>query len=201
MLQSSTSSCKSCAQPAKTCYVSLIKTGLLSIKCISVQGAVVAVEAPDRQLYGLQYHPEVQHSKRGTLTLKHFLLHIAKLPADWKIERVLEEEMEKIRRLVGVPLCTSGLVCGSCRAERIVPLQGSYQLLFAVLRHISSTAPLAAFTAIQSACHQRNCAAGVHCIAPDCLTPGCHPVPNTCLLAVIPYAQPWHPCSTALLEV
>ncbi|KAK9813501.1 hypothetical protein WJX73_002822 [Symbiochloris irregularis] len=67
----------------------------------SEQGAIVAVEAAGRKLYGLQYHPEVQHSERGTQTLKHFLLQIAKLPADWKIEQVLEEEMEKIRQLVG----------------------------------------------------------------------------------------------------
>ena len=58
------------------------------------------MECPNRQLYGLQYHPEVQHSERGTPMLRHFLLSVAKMKADWKIEKVLEEEMEKIRRLV-----------------------------------------------------------------------------------------------------
>lgn len=68
--------------------------------CCLLQGAIVAVEAAGRKLFGLQYHPEVQHSERGTQTLKHFLQQIAKLPADWKIEQVLEEEMQKIRQLV-----------------------------------------------------------------------------------------------------
>lgn len=64
------------------------------------QGAVVAVECPEKRLFGLQYHPEVQHSDRGTPTLRHFLKVIARLKADWKIEKVLDEELAKIRALV-----------------------------------------------------------------------------------------------------
>lgn len=67
----------------------------------SEQGAVVAVECPEKRLFGLQYHPEVQHSDRGTPTLRHFLKVIARLKADWKIEKVLDEELAKIRALVG----------------------------------------------------------------------------------------------------
>ena len=65
-----------------------------------LQGAIVAVECPDRLIYGLQYHPEVMHSDRGTPTLRHFLLSISGMTPDWKIENILDEEMEKIRRLV-----------------------------------------------------------------------------------------------------
>lgn len=65
-----------------------------------MQGTIVAIENKQRLLYGLQYHPEVQHSKRGIATLKRFLFGIAQIPADWKIENVLKEEMEKIRATV-----------------------------------------------------------------------------------------------------
>ena len=65
-----------------------------------VQGTVVAIENPTAHLYGLQYHPEVQHSERGIATLRRFLFQISKVPADWKIENVLEEEMAKIRATV-----------------------------------------------------------------------------------------------------
>ena len=65
-----------------------------------MQGAIVAVECPSKHIYGLQYHPEVMHSDRGTPTLRHFLLQIAGMKPDWKIENILEEEMEKIRRTV-----------------------------------------------------------------------------------------------------
>ncbi len=64
-------------------------------------GAVVAIEHPGRRLYGLQYHPEVAHSERGGATLERFLFGIAGVPADWRIESVLDEEMAKIAAAVG----------------------------------------------------------------------------------------------------
>lgn len=67
----------------------------------SEQGVIVAVENQAKQYYGLQYHPEVKHTDRGMETLKHFLFGIAKLSADWKLENILEEELEKLRRQVG----------------------------------------------------------------------------------------------------
>ena len=57
-------------------------------------------------MYGLQYHPEVQHSERGVATLRRFLFGIACIPADWKMENVLEEELAKIRAKVRAHACT-----------------------------------------------------------------------------------------------
>lgn len=67
----------------------------------SEQGAVVGIENPSRNIFGLQYHPEVAHSERGAETIKHFLFDVAKLSGDWRMENVLEEEMEKIKAAVG----------------------------------------------------------------------------------------------------
>jgi GMP synthase (glutamine-hydrolysing) len=67
-----------------------------------LQGAIVGVEDPQRRFFGLQYHPEVHHTRRGRDMLRHFLFEIAKVPADWKMENVLEEEMAKIAQLVRV---------------------------------------------------------------------------------------------------
>ena len=76
-----------------------------------MQGAVVAVEAPERLLYGLQYHPEVMHSERGTATLRHFLFGIAHIPADWKIENILDEELAKIKAIVRPALAQQCQLC------------------------------------------------------------------------------------------
>lgn len=65
-----------------------------------MQGVIVAIENQEQRYYGLQYHPEVKHTDRGMETLKHFLFGIAKLNADWKLENILEEELEKLRRQV-----------------------------------------------------------------------------------------------------
>lgn len=67
----------------------------------SEQGAVVAIECPSRKIFGLQYHPEVVHSEHGGETIRHFLFDIAEMKGDWKMENVLEEEMEKIKAQVG----------------------------------------------------------------------------------------------------
>lgn len=63
----------------------------------SAQGAIVAVENGAKQIYGLQYHPEVVHSVRGKETIARFLHDICGLKSDWKMENVLEMEMAKIR--------------------------------------------------------------------------------------------------------
>lgn len=73
----------------------------------AVQGVIVAIENQANRYYGLQYHPEVKHTDRGMETLKHFLFGIAKLSADWKLENILEEELEKLRQQV-----SQQLLCG-----------------------------------------------------------------------------------------
>lgn len=73
-----------------------------------VQGVIVAIENQKNRYYGLQYHPEVKHTDRGMETLKHFLFGIAKLNADWKLENILEEELEKLRQQVHKQLLCHG---------------------------------------------------------------------------------------------
>eukprot|EP00775_Hariotina_reticulata_P013059 gene13059-13186_t len=67
----------------------------------SEQGAVVAIENTDRRIFGLQYHPEVMHTEQGTDTIRHFLLDIAGLNADWTMAEVLETQIKLIEQQVG----------------------------------------------------------------------------------------------------
>ena len=64
-------------------------------------GAVVAVEDAARNLYGLQYHPEVTHSEKGLDTLKRFLFDIAGVKAEWSMANVLDEQIEIVKNAVG----------------------------------------------------------------------------------------------------
>ncbi|KAL9231017.1 hypothetical protein vseg_006292 [Gypsophila vaccaria] len=66
----------------------------------SLQGAVAAVENPNRRFYGLQYHPEVTHSPLGMETLRHFLFDVCGVSADWTMEDVLNEEIKVIQNTV-----------------------------------------------------------------------------------------------------
>ncbi len=62
---------------------------------------VAAFEDPARQLYGVQFHPEVVHTPHGQELLKNFLYEVAKAPPEWTPAAVIEEQVERIRAQVG----------------------------------------------------------------------------------------------------
>ncbi|XP_078445886.1 GMP synthase (glutamine-hydrolyzing), putative / glutamine amidotransferase [Wolffia australiana] len=67
----------------------------------SAQGSVAAIENRAKRCFGLQYHPEVTHSPKGMDTLRHFLFDVCGLAPDWKMQDVLEEEIEAVKETVG----------------------------------------------------------------------------------------------------
>jgi GMP synthase (glutamine-hydrolysing) len=62
---------------------------------------VAAFEAPERLLYGVQFHPEVVHTPHGQEVLKNFLYGVAGMPPAWTAAAVIEEQVERIRAQVG----------------------------------------------------------------------------------------------------
>jgi len=62
---------------------------------------IAAFEARERQLYGVQFHPEVVHTQHGMEMLKNFLYEIADAPPAWTPAAVIEEQVERIRARVG----------------------------------------------------------------------------------------------------
>jgi GMP synthase (glutamine-hydrolysing) len=59
-----------------------------------------AAEDPARQLYAVQFHPEVAHTEHGVRILRNFLFHICGFTGDWSMGQVLEEQTAKIRAQV-----------------------------------------------------------------------------------------------------
>ena len=62
---------------------------------------IAAFEEPERNLYGVQFHPEVVHTPHGTEVLKNFLYRVADAPPVWTAAAVIEEETARIRAQVG----------------------------------------------------------------------------------------------------
>ena len=62
---------------------------------------IAAFEAPDRNLYGVQFHPEVVHTPHGQEVLKNFLYGVAGARPTWTPAAVIEEQVERIRAQVG----------------------------------------------------------------------------------------------------
>jgi len=80
---------------------------------------VAAMSLPARQLYGVQFHPEVQHSDFGDVMLKNFLFAVCGCRADWQMDTFVEDAIERIREQVGerrVLLALSGGVDSSVTA-------------------------------------------------------------------------------------
>jgi GMP synthase (glutamine-hydrolysing) len=71
-----------------------------------------AVEDPQRQLYGLQFHPEVAHTPRGREILQNFLFHICHCAMDWTMGSFIEEACARVRKQVGDQKVVLGLSGG-----------------------------------------------------------------------------------------
>ncbi len=54
-----------------------------------------------KQIFGLQFHPEVHHTVYGKQILANFLFEIAHLSPDWSPQNFIELQIEKIRQTVG----------------------------------------------------------------------------------------------------
>jgi GMP synthase (glutamine-hydrolysing) len=73
---------------------------------------VAAFESADRQIYAVQYHPEVGHTPYGMPVLEQFLWRLARCAPSWKMSSVLVEQIEAIRRQVGDGRAICGLSGG-----------------------------------------------------------------------------------------
>ncbi|WP_321991652.1 glutamine-hydrolyzing GMP synthase [Marispirochaeta aestuarii] len=55
----------------------------------------------DKQLYGIQFHPEVSHCENGVEILRNYVLEICGANAAWSMEAYLEQVSAEIRKRVG----------------------------------------------------------------------------------------------------
>ena len=78
----------------------------------TVNSVTAVMENRKRRLYGVQFHPEVIHTKQGKKILSNFLFSQAGLKAEWRIGSFLERKTEEIRRLVGRKKVICGLSGG-----------------------------------------------------------------------------------------
>ncbi len=60
-----------------------------------------AIANEERQIYALQFHPEVSHSEEGTKILENFARKICGIKSKWDMGHFAKEQIEKIRKRVG----------------------------------------------------------------------------------------------------
>jgi GMP synthase (glutamine-hydrolysing) len=78
-----------------------------------------AIANPEKKLYGLQFHPEVNHTENGTKMIRNFLYNVCKVSGDWTMQDYMNRSIAAIRETVGsgkVLLALSGGVDSSVAA-------------------------------------------------------------------------------------
>jgi len=54
-----------------------------------------------RQLFGVQFHPEVKHTSIGTEIIRNFLFQICNINASWTPASIIEESVSQIKKVIG----------------------------------------------------------------------------------------------------
>ena len=70
------------------------------------------IEHKSKEIYGIQFHPEVSHTESGIKLIDTFLSRIAKCEKDWKMSSFIDEKIKEVRARVGKEKVILGLSGG-----------------------------------------------------------------------------------------
>ena len=62
---------------------------------------VAAVQNVEKKFFGVQFHPEVNHTAEGFKMLRNFLFSVCRCKGDWKMESFVDTAIGEIRKKVG----------------------------------------------------------------------------------------------------
>lgn len=62
---------------------------------------VAAMSCPERRLYAVQFHPEVNHSVHGRDMLYHFLYAVCGCSGDWRMDTFVEDTIARLKSELG----------------------------------------------------------------------------------------------------
>jgi GMP synthase (glutamine-hydrolysing) len=73
---------------------------------------VAGFKQEGKDIYGIQFHPEVTHSTQGLTILRNFVVHICKATQDWTPDIFVEETVAKLKEQLGDDKVVLGLSGG-----------------------------------------------------------------------------------------
>src|SRR5688572_19830058 len=74
----------------------------------STNSPIAAIRHDDRPIYGVQFHPEVAHTPRGSELISNFLFRVCGAEPSWTPGAFIEQTIARIRETIG----TSRAICG-----------------------------------------------------------------------------------------
>ena len=88
---------KSVCWMSHTDYIKDVPDGFV-ITAITKSCPCAAMENVNKNLYGVQFHPEVTHTEYGMKMLANFIFNVCKCKADWKMDDFAKSSIEKYRK-------------------------------------------------------------------------------------------------------
>lgn len=73
---------------------------------------VAAMANPEKKLYAMQFHPEVQHTQEGTQMLRNFLFDVCNCSGDWQMSSFVTTTIEALKAKIGDKKVVCGLSGG-----------------------------------------------------------------------------------------
>lgn len=73
---------------------------------------IAAYRHKQKPIYGLQWHPEVIHTKKGALMLRNFIFDVCKCEANWKMDDLIKKMVDEIKAEVDQAKAIIGLSGG-----------------------------------------------------------------------------------------
>ena len=83
-----------------TDYVDVVPDGFRNIG-ITDTCPNAAMENEERKLYGIQFHPEVNHSKNGIKVIENFIYKVCGCSGTWKMSSFAEETVKAFKEKIG----------------------------------------------------------------------------------------------------
>lgn len=78
----------------------------------TINAPFAGIAHESKPYYGIQFHPEVTHTPRGTKLLENFAINVCDVKQDWTMEKFVDKEIARIRALVGDKGQVIGAVSG-----------------------------------------------------------------------------------------
>jgi GMP synthase (glutamine-hydrolysing) len=88
-----------------------VPSGFSVIAC-SANSPIAGMADPARQIYAIQFHPEVNHTQHGREIIAQFVHDICKCDRAWNPDNIIETSVERIRAQVGDRQVICGLSGG-----------------------------------------------------------------------------------------
>jgi len=89
-----------------------VKIAPKGFEIIAKSDVISGIADEERNIFALQFHPEVYHTDEGNIMLSNFVINICKAEKTWKLTNYIEKTINQIKEIVGESKVILGLSGG-----------------------------------------------------------------------------------------